>query len=86
MNKNRRLQRMFDANEGSHAPNDELETRGELERAVLAMYAVEPMVPLFNRLIEHGYLTGAEHAEFLQRYKLLAKHLFPRASTVENQT
>lgn len=80
MNAASKTQPLLGRDELYHFSND------ELERAVLAMYAVENMVPLFNRLIEHGYLTGVEHVEFLQRYRLLSKHLFPRASTVENPT
>ena len=46
-----------------------------METAILAIDAVEKMVPLFNRLVKLSYLTNAEHAEFIQLYKLLAARL-----------
>lgn len=49
--------------------------RSSLEPAILAINAVEEMVPLFNRLVKLSYLTNAEHAEFIQLYKLLATRL-----------
>ncbi len=33
------------------------------------------MVPLFNRLVQQSFLTYAEHAEFIQLYKMLATQL-----------
>ena len=49
--------------------------RPSLEPAILAINAVEKMVPLFNRLVRLSYLTNAEHAEFIQLYKMLAARL-----------
>ena len=46
-----------------------------MEQAILAINAVENMVPLFNRLVQLSYLTGAEHVKFIQLYKMLAARL-----------
>ncbi len=62
----------------NHAATDRVEIaegRPSLETAILAINAVEKMVPLFNRLVKLSYLTNAEHAEFIQLYKLLATRL-----------
>ena len=64
--------------ERNHVAIDRVECGAEkpsLEAAILVMNTVENMVPLFNKLIEQAYLTNAEHAEFIQLYKLLATHL-----------
>ena len=57
-----------------------------LETPILVMKTVEKMVPLFNRLVEQSYLTGAEHAEFIRLYKLLATHLSASARVGERST
>ena len=68
----------FGGTERNHAATDRVEIAGgrpALEPAILAINAVEKMVPLFNRLIQQSYLTNAEHAEFFQLYKMLAARL-----------
>ena len=68
----------FGGTERNHAATDRVENAGgrpSLEPAILAINAVEKMVPLFNRLVQLSYLTNAEHAEFIQLYKLLAARL-----------
>lgn len=79
MNGNRSESRSgFGGTERNHAANDRVEIGGgrpSLEPAILAINAVEKMVPLFNRLVKLSYLTDAEHAEFIQLYKLLAARL-----------
>ena len=68
----------FGGTERNHAATDRVEIaagKPSLEPAILAINAVEKMVPLFNRLVQLSYLTNAEHAEFIQLYKLLAARL-----------
>ncbi len=68
----------FGGTERNHAATDRVEIaagRPSLEPAILAINAVEKMVPLFNRLVRLSYLTNAEHAEFIQLYKILAARL-----------
>ncbi len=68
----------FGGTERNHAATDRVEIgwgRPSLESAILAINAVEKMVPLFNRLVKLSYLTNAEHAEFIQMYKLLAARM-----------
>ncbi len=79
MNGNRSGSRSgFGGTERNHAATDRVEIGGgrpSLESAILAINAVEKMMPLFNRLVKLSYLTNAEHAEFIQMYKLLAARL-----------
>ncbi len=79
MNGNRSGSRFgFGGTERNHAATDRVEIGGgrpSLETAILAINSVEKMVPLFNRLVKLSYLTNAEHAEFIQMYKLLATRL-----------
>ncbi len=68
----------FGGTERNHAATDRVEIvggRSSLETAILAINAVEKMMPLFNRLVKLSYLTNAEHVEFIQLYKLLAARL-----------
>jgi len=68
----------FGGTERNPPATDRVEIAGgrpSLESAILAINAVEKMVPLFNRLVQLSYLTNAEHAEFIQLYKLLAARL-----------
>ncbi len=68
----------FGGTERNYAATDRVEIAGgrpSLEPAILAINAVEKMVPLFNRLVRLSYLTNAEHAEFIQLYKMLAARL-----------
>ena len=68
----------FGGTKRNHAATDRVEIAGgkpSLEPAILAINAVEKMVPLFNRLVQLSYLTNAEHAEFIQLYKMLAARL-----------
>ena len=79
MNGNRSGSRIgFGGTERNHAATDRVEIAGgrpSLEPAILAINAVEKMVPLFNRLVKLSYLTNADHANFIQMYKLLATRL-----------
>ena len=68
----------FGGTERNHAATDRVEIGGgrpSLEPTILAINAVEEMLPLFNRLVKLSYLTNAEHAEFIQLYKFLATRL-----------
>ena len=68
----------FGGTERNYAATDRVEIAGgrsSLEPAILAINAVEKMVPLFNRLVQLSYLTNAEHAEFIQLYKILTARL-----------
>ncbi len=79
MDGNRRGSRpWFGGTERNYAATDRVEIAGgrlSLEPAILAINAVEKMVPLFNRLVQQSYLTYAEHAEFIQLYKMLTARL-----------
>ena len=79
MNGNRSGSRIgFGGTERNHAATDWVENgrgRSSLETAILAINAVEKMIPLFNRLVKLSYLTNADHAKFIQMYKLLAARL-----------
>ncbi len=79
MNGNRSGSRFgFGGTERNHAVTGRVKIgggRSTLESAILAINAVEKMMPLFNRLVKLSYLTNAEHAEFIQMYKFLAARL-----------